>query len=409
MHLFHKKYWEPYMKKMYLVLFIVTAIFLGACSSSGSDDGTTTAEQTNNEEVKKPQPITEESLLGNMNLYYGNLHSHTRYSWGEVKDYTPADNFALAKEQGMDFCVVTDHDIWTKLNIFNDTWAKTGSDADALTTEGEFVAIRGFEWSNPTFGHICIFNTADFADFLSTPFNPILPELTPSIYNWIDKRNAIAQFNHPGREKKMFNNLEFNETVADNFCLMETGNKDDGNYTNDFIPNYILALDNGWKISPTSNQDNHVYYMNSHRTVIVAPELTRQSLFEAMSARRSYSTDDPDMRIIFKAGEDWMGSTVFTEDDSIVLTIMVKDNEPVSKIEIITNKGTVAAEKEFKKGETSALWQVTVPAETGTYYFAKITEEDSNNDEFDNRTFKDEDRTNGTQVAVTAPIWVAKY
>jgi hypothetical protein len=396
------------MKKLFLVFAMIITLSLGACSSSGTDDPeNTSGDQANKEAAKKEEPITEASLMGNMHLYYGNLHGHTKYSWGEVKDYSPAESYQFAKDLGLDFCAVTDHDVWMGLNIIDTkTWEKTGADADAATKDGDFVAIRGFEWSNTVYGHICIYDTADFTTFIITPFNPIIPELTPSIYTWIDNRNALAEFNHPGREEKMFDKFKYNEAVADNFCLVETGNKDDGNYTNDFIPNYVVALDNGWKLGPTSNQDNHVLHINSHRTVVVAPELTRASLFDSMRERRTYSTDDPNLRLIFKAGDSWMGSTVYTEDDSVVLTVMVNDDEPVTSLEIITNGGKVAAIKEYKNGEKSVLWQVAVPCKAGSYFFVKTTSADSLNDELSNLTFPDEDRSNGTQVAVSAPIWI---
>jgi hypothetical protein len=404
------------MKKFYLVIAVFLVLFFGSCSGSGSNDpDSTTGEQTNinKEDTQKDEPITEETLLGEMNLYYGNLHGHTNYSWPEVKGYTPQESFAFAKNQGLDFCAVTDHDIWLDINLkpqywLNDkAWKEICAAADDANADGVFVAIRGFEWSNPTYGHICIFDTPDYTDFLCTPFVPVIPCLTPSIYNWLDKRNAIAQFNHPGREEKMFNNLEYDETLADNLVLMETGNKDDGTYTNDYLPNYILALDNGWKLGPTSNQDNHVLHINSHRTVVVAPELTRETLFAAMRERRTYSTDDTNMRVIFKAGETWMGSTVTTEDDSILLTIMVNDDEPITSLEIITINGTVISQKTFSSEETSVIWQVIVPCQNGSYFFLKATEKDTLGDEQGNRTFTDVDRTNGTQVAVTAPIWVS--
>jgi hypothetical protein len=398
--------------RLYIFTAILFALLFCACSSSGSDEPVNTSGEQTNDDSRKA-PITEESLLGGMSIYYGNLHGHTNYSWPEVKDYTPAESFAYAKELGLDFCAVTDHDVWLDINLkpkywLNDkAWKEIGKAADDANADGEFVAIRGFEWSNPAYGHICIFDTPCYTDFLITPFDPVLPCLAPSIYSWIDRKNAIAQFNHPGREEKMFNQLEYDETVADNFVLMETGNKDDGIYTNDYLPNYILALDKGWKLGPAANQDNHVLHINSHRTVIIAPDLTREALFAAVKERRTYATDDTNMRVIFKSGDTWMGSTVITDDDSILLTIMVKDDEPISSLEIITNKGEVAAEKSFSDEETSDIWQVSVPCRNGSYFFLKVIEKDTHNDELINRTFPDEDRTNGTQVAVTAPIWVS--
>ncbi|HEY9162180.1 MAG TPA: CehA/McbA family metallohydrolase [Desulfomonilia bacterium] len=378
--------------RLYIFTAILFALLFCACSSSGSEEPVNTSDEQTNDDSRKT-PITEESLLGEMSIYYGNLHGHTNYSWPEVKGYTPADSFAYAKDLGLDFCAVTDHDVWLDINLkpkywLNDkAWKEIGKAADDANADGEFVAIRGFEWSNPAYGHICIFDTPCYTDFLITPFDPVLPCLAPSIYSWIDRKNAIAQFNHPGREEKMFNQFEYDETVADNFVLMETGNKDDGIYTNDYLPNYILALDKGWKLGPAANQDNHVLHINSHRTVIIAPDLTREALFAAFKERRTYATDDTNMRVIFKSGDTWMGSTVITDDDSILLTIMVKDDEPISSLEIITNKGEVAAEKSFSDEETSDIWQVSVPCRNGSYFFLKVIEKDTHNDELINPHF----------------------
>ena len=86
---------------------------------------------------------------------------------------------------------------------------------------------------------------------------------------------------------------------------------------------------------------------------------------------------------------------------------MVNDDEPITSLEIITNNGEVIAQNDFPEDETSVVWQVIVPCQNGSYFFLKATEKDTLNDEFNMRTFTDVDRTNGTQVAVTAPIWVS--
>jgi hypothetical protein len=86
---------------------------------------------------------------------------------------------------------------------------------------------------------------------------------------------------------------------------------------------------------------------------------------------------------------------------------MVNDDEPITSLEIITNNGTVIAQKSFTDDETSVVWQVAVPCHNGSYFFLKATEKDTLNDELNNRTFPDVNRTNGTQIAVTAPIWIS--
>jgi len=108
-----------------------------------------------------------------------------------------------------------------------------------------------------------------------------------TFYHWINMNNAIAQFSHSGREQGIFNNFTYSESVADNFCMIETGNKNSGNVDNVYYPYYIIALDNGWKVSPSNNQDNHELKHNSHRTFVVAPELTRNGILDTVKARRA--------------------------------------------------------------------------------------------------------------------------
>lgn len=323
-----------------------------------------------------------EAELGAMNLYQGNFHSHTANSDGSG---TPEEAFTWARDGAkFDFYCITDHaEYLTPIS-----WDDAGAQADAFNKDGQFVAIRGCEWSNPYYGHSCVYNTESY-------INAILAPVLELYYVWVDTNGAIAQFNHPSREPGIFNNLAYSESVADNFCMIETGNKEDGNVGNDYYPYYVLALDNGWKVSPSSNQDNHELATTTHRTFIVASELTRNGVFDAVNARRTYSTDDPNMQIIFKCGDAWMGSSA--NSGKIELTVLVGDDENISKIELITNGGKMAQELNFGNSTDSRQveWSPEIDAKSGEYYFLRITENDENKDE-----------AHGIQIAVTAPIWI---
>lgn len=347
-------------------------------------------------ESKTLAQIEQEMLDGNK-FYFGNIHGHSNVSDGENP---PETDFILAQYSLMNFYVITDHDALTNAS----EWETNGKVADLYNKDGSFVAMRGFEWSHPLTGHICIYNTSDYTSFLLTGLLNI-----NDIYNWIDKRGALAQFNHPGRESGIFGDLAFYDSVSDNFFGIETGNKDVGNNDLEYFPYYITALDRGWKVAPTSNLDNHTPTANSHRTALLAGELTRNGLFEAMKARRVYSTDDPNIRLILKSGSTFMGSSVAATGMVQEISLMISDDEPVQRIEIITNGGAIAAEKYVYDANGNfnpsgiqyaeymdtrwILYRVTVPATAGSYYFARVTSKNT----------LDDDEKN--QMAVTAPVW----
>jgi len=327
--------------------------------------------------------FTVHPLEGNMNFYFGNLHSHSGVSDGKG---TPAEVMEWAKKHDhIDFYAMTDH----AEQILSFEWDLIKHHTDLATENGVFVSLRGFEWSHPVFGHINVFETDDY----TAAYNIVWIR---DFYKWIEKNGGIAQFNHPGREIDAFNNLKLENIVLSNMFAMETGNKGTGNNDGEFIPYYIKALDNGWHIAPTSNQDNHKLEMNSHRTAYIGEQLTRDHLLDAMKSRRLYSSDDPDIKIVFKLDEHWMGEHVTITGNSVRFSIKVMDNEPVTKMEIITNKGVVAAS--MVPGENddpmNLFWFPEIIVTQNSYFFLKVTSDDfyDSNDEI--------------QIALTAPIWI---
>ncbi len=320
-------------------------------------------------------------LQGDMNFYFGNLHSHSDLSDGEG---SPSEVLTWARDDaGLDFYAMTDH----SEQLFGSEFADMGTETDLFNEAGVFVALRGFEWSHPINGHMCIYDTDTYtAAYTSIWIN--------YIYDWIEDNDGIAQFNHPGREIGVFNNLALEPQVVDNMFGIETGNKSDGVNDGEFLPYYIQALDNGWRVAPTNNQDNHSMSVNSHRTVYIGEQLNRVAMKEAIVARRLYSSDDPDTRIVFKQGDAWMGEEVSPSGDSIVLSVKVVADEPVSQLRIVTNGGSEAAAYTPPDDTTSLVWFPQVSVGASTYFYLELTEIDELDDD------------GPVQMAVTAPIWI---
>jgi len=324
-----------------------------------------------------------EEELGGMNIYFGNLHSHTSYSDGEG---TPEEAFSWARDLGLDFYAITDH----AEQMSDKEWADTGERADEFYEPGSFVAMRGFEWSQPMAGHMNVLGTDDFTGAIKTP-------TLKGIYRWIDERDALAQFNHPGRKEgpfvEDFNDLEFEDSVSDNIVSIETGNKGTGNNDGEYYEYYPKALQNGWTLGPADNWDNHKLGGNPHRTAIIAEDLTREALYEALASRRIYSTDDSNLRVIFRCNGEWMGSEV--QGDQLSFDVVVEDDEPIERLEILNERGDVVLSMEADGN--SVEWRPELEAKDRAYYL-RVFEIDTNGDE--------PEAPGGLQIAVTAPVWV---
>ena len=345
--------------------------------------------------VSSDTGVDTTNLSGNMNYYFGSLHGHSNKSDG---DESPSEVLAHARDvAGFDFYALTDHGEF----LFGSEWDTIKKKVDAYNDDHNFIALRGFEFSHNTDGHMNVFNTSDYN-------SSILFFTMPWMYYWISVKGGYGQFNHPGDAAPLltFWNMQLSETAYDNMMLVETGNGIKGNVDGRYIPYYIKALDKGWRVAPSNNLDNHSLWFDKHchRTVIIAEELTRSAILDAISQRRVYSSDDADIEIAFRhADGTWMGSETEVNiyyDTTTQFYVEVKNNEAITKLELISNGGDVVAEQLYSDGETEVIWTPVVEVSDGDYFFVKVTEHNTIDVDTDSNNDGD------TQIALTAPIWI---
>ena len=87
-------------------------------------------------------------------LFHADLHNHTLLSDGDGEAEAA---FASMRAAGLDVAAVTDHAYGpceAHKTIDDEGWRRLGRLADAADAAGDFVAVRGFEWSSNTLGHM---------------------------------------------------------------------------------------------------------------------------------------------------------------------------------------------------------------------------------------------------------------
>lgn len=336
------------------------------------------------------------------NLYFGQLHSHTNLSDGTGtidEAYKYADNVA-----NVDFLAVTDHSNWfdndTKANIadgsVSKTW-KTGRDAaNKYNKDGEFVAIYGYEmtWSGSTggYGHMNTFNTEGFETRSNSKMN------LQGYYNALKTQSqSSSQFNHPGKTFGDFSDFANYDKEIDNVInLVEVGNGEGAIRSSGYFPSYeyyTRALDKGWHVAPSNNQDNHKGKWgnaNTAKTVIEASELTRESVYDAIKNMRVYATEDENLRISYEVNGNTMGS-ILPKTNKLDFEINVEDideGDNLKKISIIGDGGKVVKSID-NINDTKKEWKFSLDESTSSYYYVKVEESDKD-------------------IAVTAPIWVGE-
>jgi hypothetical protein len=310
---------------------------------------------------------------------HADLHNHTLLSDGSGD---PEAAFGSMRDAGLDVAALTDHstvgqvipgpfasdqhaapcfgssDCQGVLGIDEDAWRRTGELADAEDDPGRFTAIRGFEWSSPTLGHMNVWFSRDWSDPLSTgglgspedlvafaeheglelsaealaAIGALLRDTPVSglgmtgWYEWLKRDPAtpvlsggadgLIGFNHPGREPFRFSDFAFDPDLLERVVSLEMFNRRE-----DYLfrveqgrSPLVACLDAGWKPGLLGVTDQHGtdwglpeglgrggYYVD---------ELSRDGVRAAMLDRRFFATNLEGLRLDAAANGVRMGRTL---------------------------------------------------------------------------------------------------
>lgn len=388
-------------------------------------DGKVTVTVTVKRADKKETSKTWSFTIGEATFqrYFGQLHSHTQYSDGAGSlDSALAYVKALPDNANVDFVAFTDHSNYfdsknnpnveaalydTSLVKDSDpshSWATYKNTVAAFNAAnaGKMVAIAGFEmtWSGGP-GHINTFNTPGIVSRNNTTLNNKTKDAgLQAYYKLLSQKegaNSISQFNHPGTTFGNFIDFGYWDAVVDTrMYMVEVGNGEGQIGAGGYYPSYeqyIMALDKGWHVAPTNNQDNHKGRWgnaNDARDVILTDDFTEDGIYAALRARRMYATEDKNLEIDYTVNGNMMGSIIDVPEK---LNFEISFNDPdrtdsIAKVELVVNSGKVA----YTWNSAADLANGSVSVELApeyTYYFVRVTEGDGD-------------------LAVTAPVWVGE-
>lgn len=391
-----------------------------AAMADGKVTVTVTVKRADEKETSKTWSFT----IGEATFqrYFGQLHSHTQYSDGAGSlESALAYIKALPDSANVDFVAFTDHsnyfdksgaanpegalyDMTKATEYSQQTWKSYKDAVAAFNAEnaGSMVAIAGFEmtWSGGP-GHINTFNTPGIVSRNNTTLNNKTKDAGLQAYykllSQTEGANSISQFNHPGTTFGNFIDFGYWDAVVDTrMYMVEVGNGEGQIGAGGYYPSYeqyIMALDKGWHVAPTNNQDNHKGRWgnaNDARDVILTDDFTEDGIYAALRARRMYATEDKNLDLDYTVNGSMMGSIIDVPEK---LNFEISFNDPdrtdsIAKVELVVNSGKVAytwdSAADLAKGSVSVEL-----APEYTYYFVRVTEGDGD-------------------LAVTAPVWVGE-
>ena len=356
--------------------------------------------------------------------YFGQLHSHTQYSDG-AGPLTDALRYVenLPSSANVQFVAFTDHSNYfdsssspneeaalynaslVKDSDANHSW-KTYKDTIAKFNEdnaGSMVAIGGFEmtWSGGP-GHINTFNTPGIVSRNNKTLNNKTDDAGMKAYyallSQAEGASSISQFNHPGTTFGNFKDFNYWDPVIDSrMYMVEVGNGEGAIGAGGYYPSYeqyIMALDKGWHLAPTNNQDNHKGKWgnaNDARDVILTDDFSEQGIYEAIRALRMYATEDKNLELTYTVNGLMMGSSITEVPDKLHIEVTVNDpdaSDSIAKVEVVANSGKVAYTWDNAAQLSSGKLSATLDP-SYSYYFIRVTQKDGD-------------------LAVTSPVWVGE-
>lgn len=377
------------------------------------------------------------SLLGAaaqaQQVYFGNLHGHTSYSDGSG---TPAEAYAAARVAGLDFFAITEHNhkdadgkgprkdgklIATNPALYSGPPTSVISAAN-VATRPTFLAIYGQEISTISSGnHINAFDM------------PSVVEVTngdvPGLLTWITThpttsgQSSFLQFNHPragSGEDKDYGRDDYPterawvDAVGAYASLIEVLNapalKDGvGFRTNAHQTEYFSYLNMGFHLGPSVGQDNH--YKNwgtstDARVGVIADSLSKADILNALRARRTFASEDKNLKIIFRANDAIGGDIVAPPAPGSELDLSVDLHDPdepaaAYRIDVFLDEpGGIASKAPVETFKTTGNGLVHLDGvrftKPGAYVLLRITQSGA---------LDDADHEQEDDRAWTAPVW----
>lgn len=260
--------------------------------------------------VREPKTANADEPL---NYYVGDLHNHTTriHSHQEFIERTSEfqqDFIRQIKDEGLlDFCAMTDHAIVLNDTEFFRTFTQLekdeeqcpviflpGSEADVTVLEKDRFGV-----THKNSGEIVTLNIADYC--CPDDWKPFTESVDHS-------PEPVAIFAHPctvGIGIKGIWNFCFHKNNSPEMLRairgIETVNGSAAGYNLMHEFNYSLALDSGFRVSSVASTDSHGprrgYHFMKAKTVLLAPQKSREAFIDALRNNRFYATESGNVKL----------------------------------------------------------------------------------------------------------------
>ncbi|NCO39497.1 MAG: hypothetical protein COZ06_15840 [Armatimonadetes bacterium CG_4_10_14_3_um_filter_66_18] len=346
-------------------------------------------------------------------VYWGDVHGHTRLSDGKG---TLDDYFTYARDVAkLDFVIVSDHDFgngepwWMP----RENWTRTQAKADEYTTDGRFVALAGYEWTSQPkywtevgpdtpserlfpgppkhYNHKNVYFPAG-VDHLLCAKDPAY--MSPNLLaQAVAKLGGLIHNNHPDStpegEDQFAYDPAYSTVIANTELLPDTLQYQGKTHQVNGEQTVRGFLNRGGRTGFVAGTDSHEG-KPAARTAVLAPELTRAAVFDALRHRRNYAVTNARILLDFRLNGHLLGEE-FEIEGKPRLVAEVRGTDMLDEVALI--RDGVILYSISPKARSTRLEYVDQSFEGTSYYYLRVIQADK--DEHGNRSH-----------AWSSPIWV---
>jgi len=309
-------------------------------------------------------------------LFWGDLHIHSVLGKCMLPfPKHPDFGYWYARDIfGHDFCSITDH----ASHLNSKDWEEVKTSAKRWDSPGKFVTILGFEgdYDGEDGGHFNLYFPSEEGSYKNFKLNA--GGTLNSIFDFAREYQALAICHHTSRRicgrnfakshfggqdiepvMEVYSQWGSSEEYASSRPTIRGRHPHPGHY-------YRYALKHAFPLGVVGGSDSHyttpggsapmifpsmaggkrVHFYPGGVTAVYAQELTRQSLFEALRARRCYATSFEKILVWIEAEGKPMGSDI--EANSAEIDILVSSTyEPLIEVVVIKNGEVIARFGDF--------------------------------------------------------------
>jgi hypothetical protein len=320
-------------------------------------------------------------------VYWGDIHGHSMLSDGTGH---PHDYYEYARDvAGLDVASLTDHDAFGLRPLAGASWALCTSSADSFYEPGRFVTFLGYEWTSWTYGHRNVYFPGTRGEVYShtTPESSTPEGLWRAVRPWgavtvahhVGGGPIATDWDHePPEDVEMLVELFSVHGSSESYgCERMIYSPVEGHFVQD-------ALARGYRLGMFASGDGHIGHTGRSSVdyaqglvAFQAPDLTRESVWDALTSRRVYGTTGARILLEFDVNRHPMGSAI--PDDEIDLprrvTARVLGTAPIERMELIKNNVVIRV---FPCDGILGEFEHTDATEPhrGDYYYVRVEQTD---------------------------------